>query len=266
MNDFSSDEIRRQLRDASRDQAAAVAVMPAAVEQLLDPASGATEADKTSFLGVPTRRSFLIGSSVVAASAIIAACSKKKPGQIPVTAPLPDASASTTTTMPGSPATDLVLLRTAQSIEALAVDTYAKALASGLVTTPAIIDAIKLFSAQHQEHAAALNGPITSAGGTVVTTPNQYLLDAAVTKELSELTDEKSVLVLARDLENIAAQTYTEASYVITVPALRSAAMTIGNVEARHITVLNLALGYAPVPLPVMATAKAIDPKGYLKA
>ena len=41
--------------------------------------------------------------------------------------------------------------------------------------------------------------------------------------------------------------------------------MTIGNVEARHIMVLNLALGYSPVPLPVMSTAKAIDPKGYLK-
>ena len=265
MNDFSSDEIRRNLREAEAAQAAALPQFTSAVDQLLDPATGATEADKAGFLGVPHRRSFLLGGTVVMASAIIAACSKKKPGQIPVTAPLPDASASTTTTAPGSVANDLALLRTAQSIEALAVFTYGKALDSGLLTTAALLDAAKLFQSQHQQHAESLNGPITGAGGKVVTEPNQYLLDAAVTKAISELTDEKSVLSLARDLENIAAQTYTEASGVLTVPALRSAAMTIGNVEARHITVLNGALGYAPVPLPIMSTAKAIDPKGYVK-
>jgi len=48
------------------------------------------------------------------------------------------------------------------------------------------------------------------------------------------------------------------------VPALRVAAMTIGNVEARHITVINGALGYRPAPLPIMSTGKAIDPKGYV--
>ncbi len=265
MNDFSSDEIRRNLREAEAEQAAALPLFASAVDQLLDPTTDATEDQKSGFLGVPNRRSFLVGGSVVMASAIIAACSKKKPGQIPVTAALPDPSATTTTTAPGSVANDLALLRTAQSIEALAIDTYQKALASGLVTTPAIIDTVKLFQSQHQQHADSLNGPITGAGGKIVTEPNQYLLDAAVTKAIAALTDEKSVLVLARDLENIAAQTYSGASSVLTVPALRVAAMTIGNVEARHITVLNGALGYAPVPLPIMSTAKAIDPKGYVK-
>jgi hypothetical protein len=265
MNDFSSDEIRRNLRESAEDQAIALPMFTSAVDQLLDPATGASANDKATFLGVPTRRSFILGGSVVAASAIIAACSKKKPGQIPVTAPTPDASATTPTTAPGSVANDLALLSTAQSIEALAVFTYQTALDSGLVTTPAIIDTIKLFQSQHRQHADALNGPITGAGGKVVTEPNQYLLDAAVTKGIADLTDEKSVIALARDLENIAAQTYTGAAGVLTVPALRVAAMTIGNVEARHISVLNGALGYSPVPLPIMSTAKAIDPKGYIR-
>ncbi len=265
MNDFSSDEIRRNLRESATEQADALPTFASAVDQLLDPATGASVEDKATFLGVPTRRSFILGGSVVAASAIIAACSKKKPGQIPVTAPTPDPTAVSPTTVPGSVANDLALLRTAQSIEALAVFTYQKALDSGLLTTPAVIDAVKLFQAQHQEHADSLNGPVTGAGGKIVTEPNQYLLDAAITKELADLTDQKSVLQLARDLENIAAQTYTGASGVLTVPALRVAAMTIGNVEARHITVLNGALGYAPVPLPIMSTAKAISPKGYVK-
>ena len=265
MNDFSSDEIRRNLRESEAEQSSTLPLFTNAVDQLLDPATGATEADKAGFLGVPHRRSFILGGSVVAASAILAACSKKKPGQIPITAPIPDSSATTPTTAPGSVANDLALLRTAQSLEALAVFTYQKALDSGLLKTAAIIDAVKVFQSQHREHGDALNGPITGAGGTIVTEPNQYLLDAAITKELAELTDEKSVLMLARDLENIAAQTYTGASGVLTVPALRVAAMTIGNVEARHITVINGALGYRPAPLPIMSTAKAIDPKGYVR-
>ena len=35
-------------------------------------------------------------------------------------------------------------------------------------------------------------------------------------------------------------------------------------IEARHITVINIALGYTAVPLPFMPTALAIDPKGYV--
>ena len=85
-----------------------------------------------------------------------------------------------------------------------------------------------------------------------------------VDKAVAELTDQTSVLVLARDLENLAAQTYVEAGGVFTTPELRQTGMSIGETEARHITVLNIALGYAPVPLPLLPTAKAIDPKGYV--
>ena len=263
-NDINTDEIRRQLRESAADQAAAGPVFESALDQLFDPETGATEAQKAGFLGVPHRRSFIVGGTLAAGAAFLAACGKKKTTQVPLTGPTTSAAAATTT-IAGSAANDTVLLRTAQSIELLAIDTYTTLISGGLATTPSVLDAFKLFQQQHQQHADALAPQITASGGKVVTTANQYLLDSELTKAIGDLTDEKSVLALARDIENIAAQTYTGASGGLTVPSLRVAAMTIGNVEARHIMVLNLALGYSPVPLPVMSTAKAIDPKGYLK-
>ncbi len=81
---------------------------------------------------------------------------------------------------------------------------------------------------------------------------------------LAALTDQESVLKLARDVENIAAQTYVEAAGVFTTGELRQAGMSIGETEAKHIAVLNMALGYRPVPLPALPTGKAIDEKGYI--
>ena len=83
-----------------------------------------------------------------------------------------------------------------------------------------------------------------------------------VDKAVAELTDQTSVLVLARDLENLAAQTYVEAGGVFTTPELRKTGMSIGETEARHITVLNIALGYAPVPLPLLPTSQGDRPQG----
>ena len=55
-----------------------------------------------------------------------------------------------------------------------------------------------------------------------------------------------------------------EAGGVFSTPELRKTGMSIGEIEARHVTVINIALGYAPVPLPFMPTRLAIDPKGYV--
>lgn len=264
-NDYSSDEIRRQLRESDTEHNDAMHAWNDALEIILDPATDATEDEKAHFLGLPARRAFLVGGSVLAGSAFLAACTKPKQ-QTPVTGSTVPKSSVTTTTAPGSEANNKILLRTAQSLEVLAVDVYQKAIESGLVTTPSLVDMMKLFQSQHREHGAALDAPIKAAGGTVVTTANGYLMANTVDKALSELTDEKSVLALARDVESIAAQTYTKASYVLTLPALRQASMSIGAVEARHITVLNAALGYTVVPLATMPTRLAIDPKGYITA
>ena len=264
-HELSSDEIRRELRAAQTAHAEALPGWRRALDRLLDPTSGATDSDKSSFLGVPPRRAFLVGGVVVTGGALLAACGKKKNGQTPLTGQIPPDPSSTTTTAPGSRSNDEELLRTAQSIEVLAVDTYQKALDSGLVKTNSVKDTFILFQAQHRDHANALDGPIEAAGTRPVTTGNEYLSSTVIDKAVSELTDEKSVIVLAREVENIAAQTYTEAGGVLTTSTLRRAAMSVGAIEARHITVFNLALGYSPAPLPLLPTRLAIDPKGYVR-
>ena len=265
-NEMSADEIRRQLRDAQAEQDAALPGWRRSLDRVLDPESGATSDAKAAFLGVPNRRVFMMGGVALAGSAVLAACSKKKKSQTPETGALPAVPATTTTTAPGSVANDKVLLQTAQSIEILAIDTYQKALDSNLLTEQSLKDMAKLFQSQHQDHSDALADAVRTAGGKPVTAGNDYLKSSVVDKAVSELTDQTSVLTLLREVENIAAQTYTEAGGVLTVPDLRKAGMTIGEIEARHITVINLALGYTPVPLPFMPTALAIDPKGYIRA
>ncbi len=266
-HEMSADEVRRALRDSQAEHEAALPGWRRTLDRLFDPASGASGDDKAAFLGVPNRRAFMMGGAALAGSAVLAACGKKKKtSQTPLTGEVPAVPSTTTTTAPGSAANDKVLLQTAQSIEVLAVQTYKKALDSGLITDQAVKDVATLFQSQHQDHADALDDAVKAAGGKPVTSPNQYLLDSTLQKEIDALTDQQSVLVLARELENIAAQTYTQAGGVLTTPQLRQTAMTIGDTEARHITVLNLALGYAPVPLSFMPTRLAIDPKGYVGA
>lgn len=265
-HEMSSDEVRRQLRDAQAEHDASMPGWRGSLDQMLDPEAGATADEKASFLGVPARRTFVFGGVALAGGALLAACGKKKAAQTPQSGALPVVPSTTTTTAPGSAATDKVLLQTAQSIEILAIDTYQKAIDSGLLTDATVKQVAALFQSQHQDHSDALAEAIKAAGATPVSERNQYLAENVVDKAVSELTDQKSVLMLARELENVAAQTYVEAGGVFSTPALRRSGMSIGEIEARHVTVLNLALGYAPVPLPLLPTSKAIDPKGYVKS
>lgn len=261
-HEMSADEVRRQLRDADAQHRSSLREWRESLDRALDGDTGTDE--KAALLGVPSRRTFMVGGVVLAGGALLAACGNDSNGQTAESGALPVKPSTTTTTAPGSPVTDRVLLQTAQSIEVLAVDTYQKALDSGLVTDATVKQVAELFQSQHEEHAAALDTFIRQTGGTVVTTPNEYLAKAVVDQAVADLTDQEGVLKLARELENIAAQTYATAAGVFTTGALRQAGMTIGETEAKHITVLNIALGYAPVPLPILPTGKAIDPKGYV--
>jgi rubrerythrin len=263
--DVNRDEIRRQLAESEREHAEAVPRFREMLKRLFDHESGASADDKAALLGVPSRRAFLtFGGATVAGSAVLAACATPKPKQLAVSGTTEAPPASTTTTAPGSKETDLVLLRTAQSIEVLAVQTYDKALATGLVTTASVSDALKLFKSQHQDHADLLATATKNQGGTPYDTANIYLDVEVVTPALAAATDEASVVALGVTLENLAAQTYTKAGKVLTIPDLRAAIMSIGATEARHLTVLYGVQGTNQVPLPFMSTQGAAPPESYI--
>jgi hypothetical protein len=219
-----------------------------------------------------SRRAFMFGGVALVGGAALAACGRETPPPPALTGDRPEIPATTTTTNPGSPANDRVLLRTAQSIELVAVETYGGLLESEFLDTEVLTttnaDAVRaLFrrlEAQHQAHADALDAPIRAAGATPVTSPNEFLANTVVTPQVEAIEDQETVLVTAHDLESVLAQTWVEYAGIFSTPELRQVGMTIGAIDARNITTINLALGYTPVPLPVMRTGQALDPKGQL--
>jgi rubrerythrin len=152
---------------------------------------------------------------------------------------------------------DLVLARTAASLEKLAIDVYGTA--AGLLTTQAIKDAATMFAGHHQQHMDALNGVITKAGGKAVTEQNKAVYDALIAPALAAAKTEGDAVKLATMLEEAAAQTYVFAGGALSTPGLHSTIMTIGGVEARHAAVLRMA-GLAQTPSDVFPNGRAFFP------
>ena len=272
--DLNRDEIRRQLREAEVLQKEAMGPFRRALDRMFSGEEDYDVRTKSQLLGVPDRRQFMkVGGATVIGAAVLAACgsSSDKAASSGTTTP--------TTAMPTSPttapeaaadaATDKVLLRTATSIELLAVAVYNKALGLGVVTTPAVAQAAKLFRDQHQEHAALLQGATTKAGGVAYKKPNSYLYDNVVTPALPTIKTEADVVKFARELENVAASTYTLAAGVLGTAELRQALMSIGGVEARHVAVLNMAMNGGDLtkgaPIPFQTTTDAVGSAAYVK-
>ncbi|MEJ5253764.1 MAG: ferritin-like domain-containing protein [Acidimicrobiales bacterium] len=266
--ELSRDEVRRQLASSQREHAEAMPRMREALKRVFDPDGDASPQSKAALLGLPDRRGFLrLGGATVAFSAVLAACGKSAKKQIPVTGTTPSS-------VPGMSAEvydrgqelNVNLLRTAQSIEVLAVDTYQTALDSGLVTTAAVADAIRVFQQQHRDHADLLARATEDSGGTPYDQANSYLQEKVVAPAVAGLTDEDSVVALGLQLETTAAQTYVFATELLTTAELREAVMSIGGVEARHMAVLYGVQRQPQVPYPFMPRRGHINDKGFVGA
>ena len=213
-----------------------------------------------------TRRAFMFGGAVLAGGAALAACGRETPPPPPLTGDVPTVPETTTTTNPGSPTMDRTLLRTGQSIELVGVETYRVLLESDFLKGDSIVARLfERLQAQHQAHADALADPIRAAGGKVVTEANTYLTENVIQPLIEAIADKETLLLAAHDLEATLAQTWAEATGIFTTGELRVLAMSIGGIEARNVTALNLQLGYTPVPLPMLPSRAALDPKGRLK-
>src|SRR4051794_15243379 len=261
-NDLNNDELRRQLRAVDRMNTNVVPRWRDALTRLIGDDQIGTD-EKATILGVPSpnrRDLFKIGGASILGAALLAACGSDAAdgprstaggsSVFPTTAPVSSApvaaAAPTTTTGDKSADMDLVLARTAASLEKLAVDTYGTA--AGLVTTPAILAAATMFAGHHQMHLDALNGVLTGAGATPVTEMNMAVYNALVKPAIDAAKTETDAVMLALSLEEAAAQTYVYAGGVLPPPGLRSPIMTIGGVEARHAAVLRMAaLGQSPL-------------------
>ena len=284
-DNLSSDEMRRQLRSIDKMNEMAMPHWRETLSRIFGGDESLTTEEKAAMLGVPTpgrRDLFKMGGAAVLGAAVLAACGSNdkktstSTGASPTNAPTTTAgaaapttagttaatTASTTAATTGSTAAaggnmDLVLAKTAASLEKLAVDVYGQA--AGLLTTKAILDAATMFAGHHQMHLDALNGVITGAGAKAVTEMNQAVFDALVKPALAKAKTEADAVMIALSLEEAAAQTYAFAGGALSTPALRSTIMTIGGVEARHAAVLRMA-ALAQSPLDVFPKQRAFFP------
>jgi hypothetical protein len=267
-NDLNQDEVRRHLREIDRANEAIMPRWRSALSRIFSGDEDLSTDEKAAILGVPSpgrRDLFKMGGAAILGAAVLAACGSDKsdsktttPTTAAATTP-PTTAAGTTpmTTAAGGASMDLVLAKTAASLEKLAVDTYGAA--GGLLTTAAVKDAATMFAGHHQMHLDALNAVITGAGSTAVTEMNAAVYAALVKPAIDAAKTETDAVNLALKLEEAAAQTYVFAAGNLSTTALRSTIMTIGGVEARHAAVLRMA-GLAQSGLDVFPNGRAFFP------
>jgi len=185
---------------------------------------------------ISRRDALRVGGLSVFGAAFLAACGKQS-GVVESANILSEGVVPPTTALPAGIVTDVVLLRTAASLEYNAIDTYNAVLEGGLLTGDyaKLTDAVKRFRDDHQAHADAVNQLVVASGGKAHTCANSHAL------------------------ENLATQTYQGVVASLASPSLRGDAIRVAQDEARHAVVLAQVLngGYASVgPTTNEATGK----------
>lgn len=228
------DHLRRELRDTQEEHVSSMVGMKDFIARLLDPSSKASDGQKADVIlsGLNRRRFLQIGGTSVLAGAVLAACGSDDKKDSSGGATGGDSSKGT--------ANDLAILRTASSLEHVAIDVYQKAIdnASALGITAGVADVAKLFQAQHKDHAGFFEGATKQLGGDAFTTANPAVMES-LSARIAALKNQNDVLMLARDLENVAAATYQSTVGAFDNLGLNAKAMSVGGVEARHAAVLN---------------------------
>ena len=175
------------------------------------------------------------GSLVLSMGAIVAACGPEggNPGRLGVSEPAPE--------LPDAEVNDVVLLRTAQSLEYTAISVYDAA--AGLdVLSGDETALVGRFVSDHERHAADIGALVTQAGGEEFTCENPFLMDRAVGPILAALDNSedlhRDVLNIAYAFEALAGATYQAVVSSLEDSSLRSSLMLIGGEEQRHAAAL----------------------------
>lgn len=177
-------------------------------------------------MNIPVSRRSLIlnGGAAAAAGVILAACGSEHSGIARV------GEAPATTALPEAHVSDVVLLRTAESVEQLAI----AALENDTITSKAndaTKAAVAQFVATHRANAAAIAPLVAARGGESITRPNTRMMknyvDTAVALIADSDTAADDVLVFVHALEGVVAATYQAFVAWTSEPALRSAMMSL---------------------------------------
>lgn len=201
---------------------------------------------------VDRRHLFRIGGLSAATAALVAACGgTDSPGIARV------GTAPTTTALPDAVVNDGVLLRTAASLERSVINVYSTLLDGGLVPKD-LTGAAERFRDDHTAHADALDSLTVEAGGEAFSCGNPRIEELVIPAILATINGDEAAGTAASDdpsrdalnvahaLENLATETYQSFLPMFSVPELRRQAMLIAAQEARHSSLLALAITGRP--------------------
>ena len=188
------------------------------------------------------RRRFLQAGGGALLAAAIAACTKSKPKAQPG-ATTTTTSTVTTTTAPGPTASDITLIRTAASLEALAVSVYQRAAAANLIKDPAALDATTLFLSHHMTHLQTMNTLLTATEQQAVSDPNPAI-EKVFKPALAAARTQDDMVELLFTLEDAIGQTYVYAAGLLSTPEHRTTIMTVAGVHARERALLGVVYGH----------------------
>jgi hypothetical protein len=188
----------------------------------------------------------------MAATVVLGACSgggragvpdlRRTIGASPATSTSTTAPTTTIDATPPDDAVDLLILRTASSIEHYAAGVYTQLAGGGLVTTTGISEAMRLFADHHSSHGGIFDGATGRAGGAAFTQANPVLSQLVETR-LRAARTEADAVTIAYGVETLAAATFAAYASQLTDPGLVPLMTGIGATEARHLTVLGTYLG-----------------------
>lgn len=170
-----------------------------------------------------SRRNLIVnGSGLAAAGVVLAACSQPDPGLGRI------GDAPATTALPEGNVSDLVLLRTLQSVEELAVSALSDSAIAGKADAKGQA-ALAMFMKGHERNIADLAALVSERNGESVTEANTKMMTnyVAKAKELIAGSDEpdSDVLYFAMALEATVAATYQAFVAWTNEPALRARMM-----------------------------------------
>jgi hypothetical protein len=257
---FSRDELRRQTRALERAQRAAESANAELLRYLFENAPAERRAGAL-LGGIDRRGLFRLGGYTVAAAAVLAACGKDEPEQTNVLAvsgepPVFEA-------LPNQPVDDIVLLRTATSLENTIITIHETLIQNGFIDDPAIIEVLRVFNAHHAAHAAAFADATAAAGGTACTGINQKMYDdifapILLTIANSPGSQKEDAKAFAYSMEQLSGATHQQFVATYSQPSLRKSAMSVGAVEGRHAAVLAVLLNPETLVVPAVASAAPV--------
>jgi hypothetical protein len=195
-----------------------------------------------------------IGGFSVATAAVISACGEHARGEVGRVGAVP-----TTVKLPDAIVNNVVLLRTASSMEHSTIDVYNQVIGKSDLLDPKYDDVAKRFVDDHNVHAALLEKLTTAAGGTPWACGNPKFDDVVVEPVLQRIivgvpatatsaaippSDDprRDILNFLHGLEALSGETYQAFVAQFSEPSLRSDAMTMGARESRHAALLAMTI------------------------